>query len=121
MTYRANLPGSRRLPTLRNRRRFKPDPADKPVLGSRTGLLPQYFPNSPQHDLDEGHQQVAHIGTYALPEIRGWAAHIAGYALLDVLITLEQRITDSDPGDRGFRLDVGDPRQRIVYFSYSCR
>ncbi len=53
MTYRANLPGSRRLPTLRNRRRFKPDPADKPVLGSRTGLLPQYFPNSPQHDLDE--------------------------------------------------------------------
>ncbi len=53
MTYRANLPGSRRLPTLRNRRRFKPDPADKPVLGSPTGLLPQYFPNSPQHDLDE--------------------------------------------------------------------
>ncbi len=24
---------------------------------------------------------LAHIGTCALPEIRGWAAHIAGYAL----------------------------------------
>jgi hypothetical protein len=60
-------------------------------------------------------------GTYAPHETKGRAAHIAGYALLDVLITLERRITDSDPGDRGLRLDVGDPRQRIVYFSYSCR
>jgi hypothetical protein len=39
-----------------------------------------------------------------------WAAHIAGHALPDVLITRERWITDFDPGDRGFRLDVGDPQ-----------
>ena len=33
--------------------------------------------------LDEGHQQLAHIGTYALPERVDEGAHIAGYALAD--------------------------------------
>jgi hypothetical protein len=49
-------------------------------------------------------------GTYALPGSERRTAHIAGYALPDVLITRERRITDFDPGDRGFRLDVGDPQ-----------
>jgi hypothetical protein len=31
--------------------------------------------------LDEGHQQLAHIGTYALPARVDELAHIAGYAL----------------------------------------
>jgi hypothetical protein len=31
--------------------------------------------------MDSGHQQAAHIGTYALPRLRAQAAHIAGYAL----------------------------------------